>query len=256
VNLAALGALVAGVVAGTLSGMFGIGGGIVLVPMMGLLLGLDQHQAQGISLGVMLLPIGLPAVLQYRRAGVRVRWRLVLILLAGFLAGVTGGSLAANHIPAAPLRWTFVTFLLAMALRYHLASRRQGPLPGRKEAAGLAFVLLGLLIGAFGGTLSGLLGIGGGAVIIPFLAIWLGMDQHEAQVTSLTLMLPPIGLPGVLIYAKGHGLPWVPLLMAAAGFAGGAFLGARSATSMRGPSLQRFFALLLVLLAVLMASKV
>lgn len=254
-NLLTAGSLLAGLIAGSLSGAFGIGGGIVLVPMMGLLLGLDQHRAQGISLAIMLLPIGLPAVLHYRRAGVRVRLKLVLILLAGFLPGVTAGSLLANLIPPTPLRWLFVAFLLAMALRYHLAGRRGDAGAPRAEPAGATFIVLGLLIGALGGTLSGLLGIGGGAVLIPILAMWLGLSQHEAQVTSLTLMLPPIGLPGVLVYAKGHGLPWGPLALAALGFAGGALLGARFATSLKGPALKRVFMLMLLLLAAGMAVR-
>ena len=91
-----MGAMLAGVGAGALSGMFGIGGGIVLVPVLGALLSLDQHQAQGISLATMLAPIGLPAVLHYRKAGHRIRWKLVGYLVCGFVLGVTAGSLLAK----------------------------------------------------------------------------------------------------------------------------------------------------------------
>ncbi|HTL98548.1 MAG TPA: sulfite exporter TauE/SafE family protein [Holophagaceae bacterium] len=248
-------AALSGMAAGGLSGMFGIGGGIVLVPVLGALLGMGQHQAQGISLATMLAPVGLPAVLHYRQAGHRIRWRLVGYLICGFVLGVTAGSLLANAIPARPLRWVFIGMLLLMALRYALAARDRSAREERPEPPHAHLIGFGLVAGAAGGLMSGLLGIGGGAVIIPLLAIWMGMPQHEAQVTSLALMLPPIGLPGVLVYAGGHGLPWVLLLFTGSGFAGGALLGARFATGMRGRALQAGFAGLLVLLALLLALR-
>ena len=118
-----------------------------------------------------------------------------------------------------------------------------------------ALVGFGLLIGAFGGLISGLLGIGGGAILIPLMALWMGLPQHEAQATSLALMLPPIGLPGVLVYAGGHGLPWIVILFAGGGFAAGSLLGARFATGMKGRALQVVFAGFMALLAALMALK-
>ena len=248
-------AALSGVAAGGLSGMFGIGGGIVLVPVLGALLGLSQHQAQGISLATMLAPIGLPAVLHYRKAGHAIRWRLVAYLFGGFIVGITAGSLLANALPGRVLRSAFIGLLLLMALRFALAARnRQVPEP-KPEPPHAHLLGFGLAIGAAGGLASGLLGIGGGAIVIPLLAIWMGMPQHEAQVTSLALMLPPIGLPGVLIYAGGHGLPWMLLLFTGAGFAGGALLGARFATGLRGRALQAGFAGLMVLLAALLALK-
>lgn len=250
-----LGAALAGGAAGSLSGLFGIGGGIILVPVLGALLGLDQHQAQGVSLAVMLAPVGLPAVLHYRKSGHPIPWKLVGILLAGFLAGVTAGALLANAIPPRPLRWGFIGFLLLMAARYLAAGRRGARERARPEPPLAALIGIGLLIGAFGGLMSGLLGIGGGAVLIPLLALWLGLPQHEAQATSLALMLPPIGLPGVLVYAGGHGLPWMILLFAGCGFAAGSLLGARSATRLRGRALEGVFAGFMVLLATLLALK-
>ncbi|HET8714203.1 MAG TPA: hypothetical protein VFM16_00150, partial [Holophagaceae bacterium] len=73
--------------------------------------------------------------------------------------------------------------------------------------------------------------------------------------TSLALMLPPIGLPGVLVYARGHELPWKVLLFAGLGYTAAALIGARFATRLRGHALQGFFAGLLVVLAALLALK-
>ncbi len=250
--LQALAGFGSGLAGGLLSGMFGIGGGIVLVPLLGLALGLNQHQAQGVTLAAMLLPNGLPAVLHYRRMGVPIRWRLVAILVAGFLGGVYGGSLLANRIPEAPLRWGFAAFLVLMAARMLLA---RTPSAGGGELTGPPPhpVLPGLTIGCIGGVSSGLLGIGGGVVIIPLLAAWLRMPQHEAQATSLAVMLPPIFLPGVIVYAAAqNGLPWAILGGVAAGFMAGAFFGARLATSVKGPALRIAFAAVMAAMAILM----
>lgn len=244
-----LGGILCGAAGGALSGAFGIGGGIVLVPLLGLLLGLDQAGAQGMALAAMLLPNGLPAVWHYHRQGVKVDRGLVLAMLPGFLLGVTGGAMAANALPLTALRLVFVAFLFTMAYRIGF---RVGPAETRATHAwGLSEALA---IGAVGGLASGLLGIGGGVVIIPLLAWRLGYPQHRAQVTSLALMLPPIGLPGVWVYAKAHpqGLPWLALGGVALGFAAAALLGARWATATQGPRLRRAFAALLGVMGLLL----
>lgn len=246
----------AGLAGGVLSGLFGIGGGIVLVPLLALALGLDQHRAQGVTLSVMLLPIGLPAVLHYRRSGVRILWSLVGILIFGFLFGVFAGSKFANAIPERPMRWGFVLFLLFAALR--MLTQKSGG-QGTTEAMDRPtkeYWVPGLVIGFIGGMASGLLGIGGGIIMIPLMAWWLGFSQTEAQVTSLAVMLPPIGLPGVLVYAQAQGgFPWMLIGGVGLGFALGAYLGARGAMRMKGAHLRRAFAGLVVLTAVLLAIK-
>ncbi|MBL0312259.1 MAG: sulfite exporter TauE/SafE family protein [Holophagaceae bacterium] len=255
-GLQALAGLGAGLAGGVLSGLFGIGGGIVLVPLLALALGLDQHRAQGVTLSVMLLPIGLPAVLHYHRSGVRILWTLVGILILGFLFGVFTGSELANAIPERPMRWGFVLFLLLVALR--MITQKSG---GKAKAGAMdrptqEYWIPGLVIGFAGGLASGLLGIGGGIIIIPLVAWWLGFSQTEAQVTSLAVMLPPIGLPGVLVYAQAQaGFPWVLMAGVGLGFAVGAYLGARGATRMKGAHLRRAFAALVVFTALLLAMK-
>ncbi|MBK8724891.1 MAG: sulfite exporter TauE/SafE family protein [Holophagaceae bacterium] len=242
-----------GLAGGVLSGMFGIGGGVVLVPLLGLALHLNQHQAQGVTLAAMLLPNGLPAVLHYRKMGVTILWNLVGILVLGFLVGVYGGSVLANRIPEAPLRWGFSGLLVLMAVRM-IAVRKDPSLAPQEPLAVLPSPWVpGLCIGLVGGAASGLLGIGGGLVIIPLLTAWVRMPQHQAQATSLAVMLPPIFLPGVLVYAAAQkGLPWPILGGVAAGFMAGAFFGARLATSVKGPALRITFAVIMVAMAALL----
>ena len=244
-----LGGLATGLAGGLLSGMFGIGGGIVLVPLLGLLLGLQQQEAQGVTLAVLLLPIGLPAVLAYRKR-VAIRWWLVAALVAGFVASVGLGARAANSIPERPLRVLFATLLVAVALQMWRAQGNR-PSSARRSGTGHSSNLNGLWIGAIGGFLAGLFGIGGAIVMIPLLVLVTRLEQHEAQAVTLATMLPPIGLPGVLTYAHARGtLPWVLMGMVVVGFAVGALAGARLAVRTRtGPLARAFAAFLLVVAA-------
>ncbi|MEI6224985.1 MAG: sulfite exporter TauE/SafE family protein [Deltaproteobacteria bacterium] len=245
-------AFTAGLLAGLLSGLFGVGGGIVLVPLLGLLLGLGQHDAQGVTLAVLLLPIGLPAVLAYRKR-VAIRWRLVGALIAGFVLAVAPGAWVANAMDGRRLRGVFAFFVLVVAWqmwRRATAGSREGPAAGSARGSDWN----GVWIGAIGGFLAGLLGVGGAIVMIPFLVSVMRLDQHEAQATTLAVMLPPVGLPGVLAYASARQeMPWELLGTVAIGFAIGALGGAQVAVRMRTGPLARAFALFLVIAAARLA---
>ena len=150
-GMQALAGVGAGLVGGVLSGLFGIGGGIVLVPLLALALHMDQHWAQGVTLSVMLLPIGLPAVLHYCRSGVRILWTLVGILIFGFLFGVLAGSELANAIPERPMRWGFVIFLLIVALRMVTQKSGGKGRTGAMDRPTAEYWIPGLVIGFVGG---------------------------------------------------------------------------------------------------------
>jgi hypothetical protein len=144
-----------------------------------------------------------------------------------------------------------VAFLIVVAVRGFLASS-----PGGDAAADRppASAWHGLWIGAVGGTLAGLLGIGGGIVMVPLLAGVVGLPRHEAQGTSLATMLPPVGLPGVLVYARTQGgLPWVLVASLALGFAAGALFGARLAARTGASRLTRAFSIFVGVVAAALA---
>jgi len=256
-GFAALAGFGAGACGGLLSGLFGIGGGIVLIPLLGLALGLRQHEAQGMALAAMLLPNGLPAVLLMRRRGVRIHWDLVAALTLGFLPAVWLGARVASLIPETGLRLGFATLLALLAARTLLQRGPGTPRePGAPAPRPARIWLPGLAIGAAGGLASGLLGIGGAILMIPLMVWLLRLGQHEAQAASLALMLAPIGLPGVWVYAhSGTGLPWPPLAGVAAGFLLGAYGGARVATRTRGTRLRQGFAVLMAVMAALLFMK-
>jgi len=107
--------LILGLVAGTLSGMFGIGGGTILIPGLVFLAGLSQHAAQGTTLAIMLLPIGLLAVIKYYQAG-HVNFYITAFICVGFLIGGLIGANIAVGIPNLVLRKAFGIFLMVVAL--------------------------------------------------------------------------------------------------------------------------------------------
>jgi len=246
------GSLAAGLCGGLLSGLFGIGGGIVLIPMLGLLLGLSQHEAQGVTLAALILPNGLPAVLHFRRRGIPFHPPLVAALTLAFLPAVWAGARMATRVPDRPLRMLFAGLLAAMAVRTWNQRETPGDAPVR-DVSLRRTLAAGLLAGAVGGLASGLLGIGGGILIIPILVGCARLTQLEAQAACLAFMLAPIGLPGVLVYARHQGgLPWSILVAVVLGFLAGTYLGARVATRLKGSRLRRGFAALLGCVALLM----
>ena len=102
-----------GLVSGVLSGIFGIGGGILIVPALMYLAGFDQHLAIGTSLAVLLPPVGLGAVLEYYRFG-KVDLRAGVIIAASLVVGGWLGAAAANRIAGPYVRLAFGAFVLAL----------------------------------------------------------------------------------------------------------------------------------------------
>lgn len=107
--------LLLGLGVGVLVGLLGIGGGVVLVPAMVYLLGMDQHLAQGTSLFILLPPLGLGALMEYWKQG-QVDLRAGILCALGILLGAYAGSLIALPIPSRNLKGLFGCFLVLAAL--------------------------------------------------------------------------------------------------------------------------------------------
>lgn len=108
--------LVVGVAAGMLSGLIGIGGGIIIVPALVILFGFSQHTAQGTTLALMVPPIGLLAAWTYYKAGF-VDLKAAAIICIGFVAGSVLSANFATAIPEAMLRKIFGGVLLLVSLK-------------------------------------------------------------------------------------------------------------------------------------------
>jgi uncharacterized membrane protein YfcA len=110
------GGLVLGLAAGVLSGIIGIGGGILLIPALVYMFGMSQLKAQGTSLAVLLLPVGILAVLPYYRDG-QIDIKLAALIALGFALGGWAGGNWAQHIPAIVLRRGFAALLVIVAAK-------------------------------------------------------------------------------------------------------------------------------------------
>ncbi|MBA4251129.1 MAG: permease [Chlorobiaceae bacterium] len=108
--------LLIGLAAGLLSGFMGVGGGIIIIPSLVMLLGFTQHQAQGTSLGFLLLPVGIFAVMNYYKADL-VDFRAVLIMTVTFVIGSYLSSKVAVELPATLLKKVFGVLLLFYAIK-------------------------------------------------------------------------------------------------------------------------------------------
>lgn len=108
--------IILGIVAGVCGGMFGIGGGTILIPALVYLFGLTQHQAQGTTLAIMVPPIGLLAALRYYYSG-NVKLNMAAFICLGFFVGGFFGAQLIQGLPEPLLRRMFGVFLLAVSLR-------------------------------------------------------------------------------------------------------------------------------------------
>lgn len=108
--------LIIGLVAGMLSGMVGVGGGIIIVPALVYFLAFSQKSAQGTSLGILLLPVGILAVSQYYKHGF-IDVKVVLMVSAGFLVGGYFGSKLAVVLPETTLKKIFALMLILTAIK-------------------------------------------------------------------------------------------------------------------------------------------
>ena len=110
-----IGVLLTGVAGGIASGLFGIGGGVIMVPILGLMLGFSQHRAQGTSLVALIPPTGILAVLAYGKAGY-VSWKTGLLLIPGvFIGGIAGGEIA-RRIPGGKMRRVFAVLMFMLGI--------------------------------------------------------------------------------------------------------------------------------------------
>ncbi|HJV18408.1 MAG TPA: sulfite exporter TauE/SafE family protein [Sediminibacterium sp.] len=108
--------VVVGLVAGFLSGLIGIGGGVIIVPALVLFLGFTQKEAQGTSLGILLLPVGILAVIQYYRQGY-MNVNYVLIVAAAFVLGGFLGSKLALGLSDAKMKKIFAIIMMLIAIK-------------------------------------------------------------------------------------------------------------------------------------------
>ena len=245
-----------GIGAGILSGLFGIGGGSLIVPSLIALVGMDVLHASATSLAALLLPVGVLGVWEYHKAG-SVQWRTAGSLAGGLLLGSAVGAELWFTLPQNWLERGYGFFLLYVAQGYlevipRLRRRRNAPEPGpRKEGS----FPIWLLVGFGAGIVAGLFGKGGGVVIVPILMGFFAYRAKEATGTSLAALQLPVGLPGVVLYAHKGVLDFGIAGWVALGLVAGTFFGTRIAIGLKPATFKKLYGFFLLGVAVYVMTR-
>jgi uncharacterized membrane protein YfcA len=242
-----------GVAGGFVSGLLGVTSGGLLVPAGVLLLGLDQHVAQGVSLVAQAFPTSLSGFLHYRLKGHLVTITSVAVASAGFLAGGVGGALLAGGMGGRALQGWFVAYLGLLCIVVMVHSGREGK-GGPEAAAAQPPLPMLAVVGLVGGVSSGFLGIGGGLAIAVLGTVLCRMPQLQAQALSLALTTLPLTLPAAWTYVRGGvALPWLAVAGIVVGLWVGTLAGSKVATRLPAHALRRGLISLLIAMTAAMA---
>ena len=172
-----------GVGAGLLSGMFGLGGGIIIVPGLMFALGMDQRRAHGTSLGGVFL-ISLSSFFSYWTHD-HIDWPVVLWLSIGSVAGSLIGAELLARLSKRTLTIAFIGVLVIAGIRMFFRIDSSGEMILNGPTAAW-LVVIGVVVGA----LAGMLGIGGGLMTVPILVIFFHVSPAIAKGTSLAVVIP------------------------------------------------------------------
>lgn len=206
-----------GFVFGVVGGLFGIGGGLVGIPVLALF-GYDQQHAQGTALAMIFPNVVMGFYHYWRRGGLDMRMAATLAISG--LAFMYVGAHVATHVPSAPLRIAFATFqcLLGISVAIRLLRKPSGPAvpagPRRPRWPWPAAIP----IGAAGGVISGLFGVGGAVFAVPLFTLFFGFTQAQAQGMGLAMVAPGT-LITITTYALARDVDWsVGIPLAIGGF--------------------------------------
>jgi uncharacterized membrane protein YfcA len=176
--------ILVGVIGGLLSGAFGVGGGVIMVPLLLWLTEMDQRHAAATSL-VAIVPTAIVGAITYGING-HVDVVAGLLVAAGGIGGSLIGSRLLRTLPLGWLRWLFIVLLLVVAARLFIATPTRGADFAWSPVTVLGLMMLGLVMG----IASGLFGIGGGVLVVPALIALFGVSDLLAKGVSLLAIVP------------------------------------------------------------------
>jgi uncharacterized membrane protein YfcA len=203
-------ALAGGFLSGSAGGLFGVGGGLVLIPVLTGIMGFSQHRAHGTSLAV-IGPTALVSAAVYAMHGNIAYVTALLVAVASMFTARVGALLTTKLSPKRLAR-AFAVFLALVALRLLWKTPEPGTAAFHAGAVGVAF---DLAVGALAGLVAGFMGVGGGIISVPAFTLALGMSQQLAQGTSLAAIV--VAAPAGAIEHARHGhvaiklVPWLAL---------------------------------------------
>ncbi len=238
-----------GGMAGLLGGLFGVGGGFLVIPLLGFLYGMDQQTAQGTAL-IMVVPNVVWAFSRYqRRFGVDLR--MAATIAGSALIAAYPTARFATGLDPHVLRLAFAVFLATIAATIAYRTRRGSVSveTGPTRAWGWTTV-----VGLIGGAFSGFFGVGGAFVAPPLLTTFFGLRQLEAQGLALALVSPS-ALLALLAYAGAGQVDWLVGLPLAFGGIATISVGVAFASRLPERRIRLAFCGLLLITAVLLALR-
>lgn len=224
-----------GAVFGGFGGLFGVGGGIIAIPVLVLLFHMDQQAAQGTAL-VMMLPTVLRGFWKYQRRN-SIDLRMAAMLAASAVLSTYIFARIANMVSTATLRAAFGAFLAVIALYLACKALRRTASTDRRVAFGWNYAWI---VGALGGALSGLFGVGGATIAPPALTTFFGQSQTAAQGFALA-MIAPGTMVALAVYAHAGAVKWNMGITMAVGGLIAVPLGVWAAHKMRDERLKLLF---------------
>jgi len=229
-----------GLVAGLFGGLVGLGGGVVMIPLMVGIRKLTQHKAHGTSLFALVFTGIAGAITYFFEGSVDIAASALLAVTAVFTA--RAGAKFAHALPEWKLKRSFGGFLVFVSLLLLIKPYLPGLLlsTGYWHRAGIL-----LLTGLFTGFLSGMMGVGGGTIMVPAMVLLAGMGQHISQGTSLLAMVPAGGA-GAYTHGKLGNVEGALLAGLIPGILVGTYLGGTLAHKLPEEDLRIVFAAVLI----------
>lgn len=173
-----------GILAGFMSGLFGVGGGTVIVPGLAILAAFPHKLAIGTSLSA-IIPIAAAGAAGYAVDG-QIDWTIAMWTSLGAVVGAVGGTHLLVRLRARWLQLAFAALLVGAAVRMFIGEADGAGRPGTSIALVAGLVLIGLAAG----VVAGLLGVGGGVIVVPALTVLFGVPHVLAKGTSLVVIVP------------------------------------------------------------------
>lgn len=254
-----IGILIVGILAGVMSGLFGIGGGIVMVPTLIAIFGMNMLDANATSLAAMLLPVGIFGVINYYKAGY-INLKDSLWIALGLFGGSFFGAELAVTLDVNLLAKLYAAYLLWIAVGYfdipsyfsrNKNKKQTNDIKAKTHRAVWQFIFIGVLAG----VIAGMFGKGGGLVIVPILIKFFDYDPKAASATSLAALQLPVGLPSVIVYAQDGHLNFFYAGLMAFGILVGVFFGSKLALNLSSAIFKKVYAIFLLGVAVYMVVK-
>lgn len=254
-----IGILIVGILAGVMSGLFGIGGGIVMVPTLIAIFGMNMLDANATSLAAMLLPVGVFGVINYYKAGY-INLKDSLWIALGLFGGSFFGAELAVTLDVNLLAKLYAAYLLWIAVGYfdipsyfsrNKNKKQTNDIKAKTHRAVWQFIFIGVLAG----VIAGMFGKGGGLVIVPILIKFFDYDPKAASATSLAALQLPVGLPSVIVYAQDGHLNFFYAGLMAFGILVGVFFGSKLALNLSSAIFKKVYAVFLLGVAVYMVVK-